>query len=158
MSHCCNHNNNEHNCVETLKAEHQKILNAFSELEKAISETPIDENKIREFLDFTENFAEPHHRKEEKVLFPALEKKGIPNEGGPIGMMLLEHTAKRKHIKKIKEGLEKNDADKIKEDSKMVIALMKEHIYKEDNILYPLAEDVLAPGDLEELGKECEKV
>jgi len=49
-------------------------------------------------------------------------------------------------------------ADKIKEDSKMVIALMKEHIYKEDNILYPLAEDVLAPGDLEELGKECEKV
>src|SRR3989338_10139675 len=158
MSHCCNHNNNENNCVETLKAEHQKILNAFSELEKAISETPIDENKIREFLDFTENFAEPHHRKEEKVLFPALEKKGIPNEGGPIGMMLLEHETKRSHIKKIDEGFKEKNGEKIFLNAKAAISLMREHIEKENNILYPMAEEVFAPEELDSLGEECAKL
>ena len=32
-----------------------------------------------------------HHGKEEEILFPLLEKKGIPADGGSLGVMLMEH-------------------------------------------------------------------
>src|SRR3990167_6015729 len=99
MPKCCHY----HNCIEELKSDHQNILAHLEDLEEAINQPTISHVKIEEFLRFTETFAEPHHHKEEQVLFPALEKKGIPNEGGPIGMMLMEHTAKRDYLVKMRE-------------------------------------------------------
>lgn len=151
----CGHN---HNCLEELKSDHQEILKSFDELEKTISEKPINQEKIGEFLEFTKNFSEPHHKKEEKVLFPALEKKGVPNEGGPIGMMLFEHETKRNHIKKIEQGLEEKNDEKISLNAKSAISLMREHIEKENNILYPMAEGILTPEELNLLGEECAKL
>ena len=153
MTHSCQH----HNCIEELKQDHQKILGKLDELEKE-AEKPIDKKKIEEFLDFTESFAEPHHQKEEQVLFPALEKKGIPNEGGPIGMMLIDHETKRGYVKKLKEGLEEGDEKKIKENVQAIISLLREHIFKEDNILYPCAKGVLSEDELSVLGYQCEKI
>ena len=109
-------------------------------------------------MHFTETFAEPHHQKEERVLFPALEKKGIPNEGGPIGMMLLEHAAKRDYLAKMREALQKNDKIKLKEKTQAMISLLREHIYKEDNILYPCAQDALTEEELAGLASQCEKI
>lgn len=151
----CAHN---HNCLEELRSDHREILKSFDELEKTVSKTPINQEKIGEFLEFTKNFSEPHHKKEEKVLFPALEKKGIPNEGGPIGMMLLEHEIKRNHKKGIEEGLKEKNDEKIALSAKAIISLMREHIDKENNILYPMAEETLTPEELNLLGEECEKL
>ena len=39
-----------------------------------------------------------HHGKEEDLLFPELEEKGLPRNGGPVGMMLMEHRFGRSHI------------------------------------------------------------
>mgnify|MGYP001591661666 CR=1 FL=1 len=47
MAHCC-----EHNCIEELTADHQKILAKVDELEKAVGD-PVDQNKVKEFLEFT---------------------------------------------------------------------------------------------------------
>ena len=154
MPNHCHH----HNCIEELKSDHQKILAQLIELEMVINQPVIDHAKIEEFLHFTETFAEPHHQKEEQVLFPALEKKGIPNEGGPIGMMLLEHAAKREYLAKIREALQKNDETKLKENTKAIISLLREHIYKEDNILYPCAEDAFTKEELANLALRCEKI
>src|SRR3989338_7274351 len=100
MAHCC-----EHNCIEELTANHKKILAKTDELEKAVS-GPVNMDKVKDFLEFTESYAEPHHHKEEQVLFPALEKKGIPNEGGPIGVMLMDHEVKRGHVKDLRKAVE----------------------------------------------------
>ena len=108
-------------------------------------------------MHFTETFAEPHHQKEERVLFPALEKKGIPNEGGPIGMMLLEHAAKRDYLAKMREALQKMIKSNSKKNQAM-ISLLREHIYKEDNILYPCAQDALTEEELAGLASQCEKL
>lgn len=70
---------------------HKKILEKLDELEKTIKGSSVDREKIKEFLDFAESFAESRHQKEEEILFPALGKKGIPKQGGPIGIMLYEH-------------------------------------------------------------------
>lgn len=147
-----------HNCLEELSADHKKILRKLEELETAVEEPKIDRNKIKEFLDFTENFAEPHHQKEEKVLFPALEKKGIPKEGGPIGMMLLEHKTKRGYVKKLQKALIEDKEEGIKKHAQSIVSLLTGHIYKEDNILYPCARDVLTSEELVRLGHQCQKI
>ncbi len=153
MTHCC-----QHNCIAELLSDHKKILEKVDELEKAIEDPLVDKGKIKEFIHFTETFAEPHHQKEEKVLFPALEKKGMPREGGPIGMMLSEHETKREHIKELKEALEKKEEEKIKKNAKAIVSLLRDHIYKEDNVLYPCAEDILSKEELMNLGPECQKL
>ena len=154
MSNHCHH----HNCIEELKSDHQNIMAHLVELEKVINQSPIDHGKIKEFLHFTETFAEPHHQKEEQVLFPALEKKGMPNEGGPIGAMLSEHVAKRDYLAKMREALRNNNESDLKGNTQSMISLLKDHIYKEDNILYPCAQDAFDKEELANLALECEKI
>ena len=154
MPSCCHH----HNCIEELKSDHQNILEHLDDLETVINQSAIDHNKVEEFLHFTEIFAEPHHQKEEQVLFPVLEKKGIPNEGGPIGMMLMEHAAKRDYLVKMRKALQENDETKLKKNTQAMIALLRDHIYKENNILYPCAQDVLTKEELASLASQCEKI
>ena len=153
MTHCC-----EHNYIEELKTDHKKILEKVDELEDAVNVSLIDKNKVKEFLHFTEIFAEPHHQKEEKVLFPALEKKGMPKEGGPIGVMLFDHETKRGHIRELQKALDENKENEIKEQSLAIISLLREHINKEEGILYPCAEDILTEDELKNLGPQCQKI
>ncbi|MBI2038641.1 MAG: hemerythrin domain-containing protein [Candidatus Nealsonbacteria bacterium] len=153
MPQCCEH----HNCIEELTANHKEILAKTDELEKAVGMT-LDLDKVKEFLEFTENYAEPHHHKEEKVLFPALEKKGIPNEGGPIGVMLAEHEIKRGLVKELRKAVKDVNEDKIKENALAIVSLLRDHIFKEDNILYPCAKDALSEKELADLAGQCEKI
>lgn len=147
-----------HNCIEELKSDHQNILTHLDDLERIINQPTINHAKVEEFLLFTEVFAEPHHQKEEQVLFPALEKKGMPNEGGPIGMMLSEHVAKSDYLAKMREALQENNKTKLKENTQAMIALLRDHIYKENNILYPCAEDMLTKEELAILASQCKKI
>ena len=147
-NHCCGH----HNCIEELRADHEKILSELDKLEKN------PEGYAREFLEFTESFAEPHHHKEEQVLFPALEQKGIPNEGGPIGVMLMDHEVKRGPVKELRKAVENNESAGIKEHALAIINLLREHIAKENDILYPMAEQVLTPDELAGMAHKCEEI
>lgn len=147
-NHCCGH----HNCIEELRADHEKILAELAKLEAD------PEGHAKEFLEFTESFAEPHHHKEEQVLFPALEQKGIPNEGGPIGVMLTEHEIKRGHVKDLRKAVENNESAGIKEHALAIVSLMRDHIAKENDILYPMAEQVLTPDELAGMAHKCEEI
>lgn len=148
MTNCCGH----HNCIEELRADHDKIL---AELDKLEADP---EGYAKEFLEFTENFAEPHHQKEEQVLYPAMEKKGIPREGGPIGVMLMEHEIKRGHVKDLRNAVENNKSEGIKEPALAIISLLRDHISKENDILYPMAEQVLSAEELAGISHKCEEI
>ncbi|OGZ37563.1 MAG: hypothetical protein A3A94_03300 [Candidatus Portnoybacteria bacterium RIFCSPLOWO2_01_FULL_43_11] len=150
---CCHHN-----CIEELKADHEKILEELGLLEKAVKESAVDKKQVENFLRFTGTFAEPHHHKEEEVLFPELEKKGVPNEGGPIGMMLMEHATKREYVKNLKKALDENNEDEMKKNALAIVSLLGEHIFKENNILYPMAEDVLSEDDMSRLSHKCREI
>ena len=50
-------------------------------------------------MEFIATFADHnHHGKEEDILFPAMEKAGFPRDGGPVGVMLMEHTQGREYV------------------------------------------------------------
>lgn len=153
MPEACNY---QHNCIEELKADHEEILKELNLLKDAVSGPETDRKQVERFLHFTETFTEPHHKKEEDVLFPELEKKGIPKDGGPIEVMLSEHKIKREYVKSLQTAVKNNDTNQIRENSLAIITLLQDHINKENNILYPMAESVLSKEDLAHLSDQCE--
>lgn len=155
--------------IEQLEEEHQSILLMLEVMEavckklEAREDVSIDD--LNDMVKFIKEFADKsHHLKEEDLLFPAMEEAGIPREGGPIGVMLSEHTTGREYVKGLSLGIEEyaegdaNAANQIIENARNYSSLLSDHIYKEDNVLYPMAKLHLSKEQHEELLKEFETV
>ncbi len=149
--------------TEMLKNEHRLIERMLSILEKAMNKEVIDIQNMERIIDFFRNFADRcHHGKEEDMLFPEMERRGIPREGGPIGVMLYEHNEGRNSIKKMQKSLEeiKKGEDKkeeFRQSATFYIELLRQHIFKEDNILFNMADSHLDQKIQEELVEKFEK-
>jgi hemerythrin-like domain-containing protein len=124
-----------------------------------------DLEHLEKIIDFLKVFADKcHHGKEEDILFPAMLEKGIPREGGPIGVMLHEHELGRGYIRGLADAVQSyklghKDALKlISLNINNYSSLLFNHIEKEDNILYVLADKVCPPLQQEELAREFEKI
>ena len=120
----------------------ERVLTALEGLTKRPVAESLDDWK--KALDFFRNFADQcHHFKEEKVLFPAMEEHGIPSEGGPIGMMLTEHEEGRSYVRAMLAAItlieSKDEAaiGSLLKSAEAYIRLLREHIQKEDEILFP---------------------
>lgn len=147
-----------HHCsekaTELLSNEHRVIERVLAVLQKLT--TKPEENSLdcwRKTLDFFSHFADQcHHFKEEQVLFPAMEKRGMPGDGGPIGMMLVEHEEGRSYLRSMRAAISlvetKNQVAKeiLIDKAKKYVRLMKDHIQKEDEVLFRIAADVI-PAD-----------
>lgn len=146
-----------------LKEEHEGIKRVLSLIakaqEKADNGQNLPDNFLKEILDFIKVFADTcHHGKEEGVLFPLLEKRGIPKDGGPIGMMLMEHDLGRSFVKAASDALKEGDTSKVLENLSEYANLLEDHIDKENNILYPMGNEVLTDKDQEYLRKEFDRI
>ncbi len=152
-----------------LKEEHRVIERMLAVLEVAAQRLEAGERVrpglFREAVDFVRNFADKnHHGKEEANLFPRLEERGVPKEGGPLGMMLHEHDLGRGFIQAIEdaiEGYERNNegaAQVIAENVGGYTQLLNEHIWKEENVLFQMADQVLSEDDQLDLAERFERV
>ncbi|MDP3998532.1 MAG: hemerythrin domain-containing protein [bacterium] len=149
--------------TKILSEEHEGIKRVLALIEKAREKVEKKQNLpinfIPEILDFIKTFADTcHHGKEEGVLFPLLEKRGIPKDGGPIGMMLMEHDMGRDHVKAAAESYQQGGIVESLDHLSNYGQLLQAHIDKEDNILYPMGNEVLNSKDQEYLKNEFEKV
>jgi hemerythrin-like domain-containing protein len=139
------------------------ILNSVSEKLHMGEKIPIQH--LESMIDFLQVFVDKcHHGKEEALLFPELEKRGIKNQGGPIGVMLAEHVKGRNFVKELATGIEsyKNDdrnaVEKITENAGGYINLLNQHIIKENTILFMMADRVLAQAEQEELVRKFDEL
>jgi hemerythrin-like domain-containing protein len=157
------------NVTDQLKEEHEAIKTLLKVLETVSQRLEtgkeVDKKDLDGILKFIQVFADKcHHGKEEDLLFPALESMGVPREGGPIGMMLMEHDLGRKFVKGMSEALKnlksgQRDANGILADNaRQYIALLNPHIDKENDILYPMADAHLPIEKQKELIKGYERV
>jgi hemerythrin-like domain-containing protein len=101
-------------------------------------------------VDFIRNYADRfHHAKEEDVLFDALVKNGMPRENSPVAAMLMEHDQGRAYVAAMEAAARKaldgqtGQTEIIADNALAYAGLLREHISKEDEILYPLAERVI---------------
>jgi len=140
-----------------LMNEHEAILSAIQTLERMMAvmekSTSVDTEDIHDFIGFLKEFADKcHHGKEEGLLFPAMIGAGVPDRGGPIGVMLADHTEGRKLIRDMEDSITTNvDWEKLARAAGEYSHLLRNHIQKENNVLFPMAEKVLTGSQLDTL-------
>ena len=131
-----------------LREEHEVILRALTVLERVgrtLSQgKAVPPETIATLATFFRTFADKcHHAKEEAHLFPALVEHGIPNEGGPIGVMLQEHEEGRALVRTFAQG---DPATAVSAIRRFVL-LLREHIAKENDVLFPMSDQVLPQAE-----------
>ncbi len=133
----------------SLRRDHELIEKVIKAMESTIQllndDKHIPESILLPVIDFSKNFTDVcHHSKEEKSLFPALEKAGMPTNMGPIAMMLIDHQRSReigiKMEESAKEYLSSGSSTKLVSDMQEYVEHITEHLWKENNKLFMMAE------------------
>jgi hemerythrin-like domain-containing protein len=155
--------------TQQLKDEHEGIklmLNIIDSISNSMENgKELNTDHFEKILDFLKVFVDKcHHGKEEDILFPDLEVHGLPKEGGPIAVMLHEHQMGREHIKSMniafnefKSG-NKLAIARIISGSRDYVELLRNHIEKENNILFMMADKALNESEQSKLFDDFEKM
>jgi len=147
------------NPTKMLSDEHKNILAVIeaieSECNKLNKNKAIDMSFFHNTIEFIREYADKfHHAKEEDLLFKEFNKCSENAHCNPVEQMLYEHDIGRKFVKGMEIALKnENKADLVK-NALGYAQLLKEHIYKEDNILYPMIEEVLPAGIKSQMQKK----
>ncbi len=145
--------------TETLMAEHRVIERGLDVLLALARAETLDRTAAGDVVDFIRNYGDTyHHAKEEHQLFPAMEARGVPKHAGPIAVMLYEHDEGRSRVRAMAEALENGDDAAFKAPAEAFVMLLRDHIAKEDGILYPMADGIIDSEGEAELLAAFEKV
>lgn len=136
--------------TQVLSEEHQNILKVIEAIKKECqileNSHQIDQAFFAKAIDFIINYADKfHHAKEEDILFKAMCQDETQMHCNPTEQMRHEHDLGRDYIKNLRDGLEENNIEKILSQARGYAYLLEDHIFKEDNILYPMADQILSP-------------
>lgn len=139
--------------TQSLMSEHRVIERVIAVLETAALDLQEDASMRPGFFvdaaDFIMGFADGcHHKKEEGVLFPALAEYGLPADAGPVAVMLREHEQARRLTKGLREAAvrlagEPAAREDVIRNALAYASLLRQHIQKEDHVLFAMAERVL---------------
>lgn len=154
--------------IDVLMTEHRLIEKVLASLEAYAGELrqgrELERRSAADFAAFFKGYADAlHHGKEEDLLFRRMVELGFPEQGGPLAVMLHEHQLGRAHVTAIFDvgaasgpvtGLERA---LVVDNAAGFVPLLRTHILKEDQILYPLAVRFLPPEELERLGERYDE-
>ncbi len=141
--------------TDILMAEHriiEKVIAAMSRFADALSSgQDVDRSSLAGLAPFMRHFADAyHHGKEEHRLFPALVACGLPAENGPVQVMCSEHETGRQLVTRLAAAVDAYLGEASGETRTALAEALRElagfytrHIWKEDNILFPMAGQVL---------------
>ena len=151
--------------IQVMMNEHEQILGVLEALEQFVADvrqTPEAQLELERFVTFIREYAdERHHGKEEQVLFAAMARNGFPPEQGPVGMMLLEHQEMRGFVSELRAlarqeaAWSDEDRERVRDFAGRYISTLREHIMKENEMLYPMASEHLPPPVQSEIDLEC---
>lgn len=141
--------------TEILRGEHQIICGVLGALEAVVNEAnakqKVDVESAQVALDFLSNFADRcHHTKEEEHFFPALARRGMPLDVGPLAVMLHDHEEGRALLRRMTASLnEVRQSDRraeteFKTAALGYVTLMRDHIGKENGVLFPMSDGMLS--------------
>lgn len=143
--------------TQRLRNEHEVILRALDILATAATiqngPTAGQVAALGQLCEFFGEYADRrHHLKEEDILFPALAESGLPLDNGPIAVMLHEHNEGRGLVENLRRLLPELPGNpsawtRFSSDARAFITLLRGHIYKENNVLFYMAAQILSPDD-----------
>src|SRR3954462_14005048 len=141
-----------------LRDEHDVILQGLEILEACSEKLEAGEivspDTLDSLIEFFRLYADKtHHGKEEALLFPAMIEKGFSRETGPIHCMLADHEQNRALTKKmIQAAAELRAGDqtaplRFAEAASDYVRVLREHIQKENMMLFNMAEQVITAAE-----------
>jgi len=155
--------------TEILVQEHRLIAQVLDYLEEAAGRLEdgeeIDPDFFIDSAEFIAGFADGrHHRKEEDILFVAMTEKDMPADAGPVAVMLHEHEEGRRFtagFRSAAELMKTGESSAVTDVVRNVfdyVNLLRDHIVKEENVLFPMAEQIVDGGAMQRVSREFEKI
>jgi hemerythrin-like domain-containing protein len=151
--------------TQNLENDHVNILRLIDFMERMIQAKSRNIEHFEKAVELIRNYADGlHHAKEENFLFPLMAKRGFSVSQGPVAVMLHDHEEGRRYVKGMTEGIvnfkEGNGASLsvIFENMQGYIGLLRNHIAKENNVLFRLADNAFSDNDQQELLTEFAKI
>ena len=157
--------------IHTFVTEHEIILGFLDEMEtvnqaiQKLKKYDAQNPAFQKLSNLIDNLlgAEPHHQREEEALFPAVEERGL---SGPPRIMRMEHVDLRRRKKELKELVSAVDKIAFKDFQKktdpavkLLIASLRDHIFKENNILYPAALQIIPEVEVwQQIKAKCDQI
>lgn len=145
-----------------LRAQHrqvERVLSVASHLATRLErgqECPVDD--LQTCLDLMWVYADAcHHGDEEDVLFVLLERHAADHPGASLRSMRAEHENGRSLVATLRATLpevaagEPDARGRFCEAARQYVALLLQHINKEDRLLFTLADEVLTPEEAQQL-------
>lgn len=138
-----------------LMEDHQVSEKVFATLDKSFAGGAAPAPAlIRDAIDYIVEYVDGcHNRKEEEHLFSRLVELGMPRDGGPLAVMLMEHERARALLARVRplaDAYAGGDASVLPQLRRFCgeyTALLKAHFWKENDILYPMAKRLLTEAD-----------
>jgi hemerythrin-like domain-containing protein len=148
--------------IDVLMEEHrliEQVLGSLESLAVAVEGgLALERPLVGEYAEFFRGFADAyHHGKEEDILFQRMIERGFSTESGPLAVMLHEHTQGRARVAVLREtgqaegSIEATETRAVLVAAQEFIPLLRQHILKEDRILYPMALRVLTGPELDQM-------
>jgi hemerythrin-like domain-containing protein len=148
-------------CTDLLTQDHKFILRSLDVLDVIVDKVEkseqVDTTDIESLLHFLRVFGDDHHQtKEESALFPMLmlTEKG---QHGPVNHMQFEHDQERSLVGGIAEALKTKKGSDFVHFANQLCALLRNHIYKEEHILFEIVDASLSPEQDEQVAGEFQK-
>jgi PAS domain S-box-containing protein len=151
---------------ELLKRDHEVTERVFAAMEAGFgcADGPPPE-QVGLLADYLHGYVEEcHNQKEELHLFPRLEAAGMPRHAGPLGVMLQEHeraTALLGRLVPLASAYAAGELGRLATLRAVFAeyaALCKDHFWKENDILYPMALRLLNEAQAAEVVRGIEAV
>lgn len=150
---------NSENPVHMLSHEHKyilKVVHALSVIDEELQQgKSVDADLMQNMVHFLREYAdEGHHAKEEAILFPAMEDKGVPKTGCPLAGLRAEHNKGRQLVTALDAAIasyRKNDTDAVaamRDAISGIRQLYPNHIWKEDELVFPMVERLFSTNEL----------
>jgi hemerythrin-like domain-containing protein len=144
--------------TQNLENDHIQILRLIEVMEQITESAVPNVEHLETIIKVIREFADGlHHTKEEQLLFPLMVQKGFSNESGPVAVMLHDHAEGRNFVKGMAENITRfqhGDAAALQAIYSNMLGyadLLKNHIGKENNVLFRMADKAFTSAEQESL-------
>jgi hemerythrin-like domain-containing protein len=144
--------------TDLLQDDHHLIERALATLATATTQlergAPCRPGFFLGVVEFLEGFVHAlHYQREENVLFVAMERRGASRTAGPLALAIREHQTSRAAARTIRmaaerwEGGDESARDDLANECRQLVSVLKQHIAREDQLLFPMAQDMIPAED-----------
>lgn len=138
--------------IELLSTQHQEVLARLTDVEAEIMAR--DSSDLAPFAAYLAGEVAHHFAIEEQALFPLLAQH-LGLEHGPLAVMNAEHDAFRALLADLSAAVRARHRDAQRTHAAELVELLRAHIAKEDQVLFPMAARLLSADEQSEVDRRA---